>query len=947
MVRSVKAMKHLLVLIIATQALLLPATAQQRNILLIIADDFGTDSHSLYNSSPGAALPPTPNINSLKTTGVRFLNAYAQPTCSPTRASILTGRQPFRHGVTTAVTANDGQLMAAEFTLPRAFAANSSLGYSLAHLGKWHVTVGQNIANDPANIGGWPYYAGCLTGSLVGGSGGTGTYTAWTKTINGVTGTSNGTTTYATTDVTNDALSWIGARGTNPWFAWVAYNAPHTPFHKPPNNLHTYDTTLPTTWATLPINTTTANQRTHHNAAVEAMDTEIGRLLSGMTPAVRANTWIIFIGDNGTTNQIIQTPFSNLHSKDSLYEGGVRVPLLISGPGIVSPNRESTALVHAVDLYSTILEMAGINVTATQPAVKPIDSRSLMPLLQNQSEPARAAYSEESGAAIAAADSGRTVRIGDYKLIRFNDNSERLHLLTNDPDEQTNLLASTLTTPAQAAYAQLTAQLATYVSPANVLNLPVETAWQKTTGAEYARIYRTKERAAVGLSDTTWGPEGSVINGTQSVPTYAGIESIRVSANWVYVKGSSMPHYTMGPWYLNAARTQIFLNYPNQWEMLARIPRVPVPAVTRTNTNFGPIAIWVNTTIIHNQLDAFFWSGTADINTGARGTEYWTRNARLAEGLTFDPAGSHQPFTGESHHHISPFALRYEMGDHMDYNPTTHTYTEATTPPNHSPILGWNFDGYPIYGPYGYSTANNPNSGIRRMVSGFVPRDGSFGTTNLNTAGRATLPQWAIRSGHGISTANDAATGPNVSTAFPIGWYLQDFDYLGDLGYTQGTHFDLDESNGRWCVTPEFPSGIYAYFVSIDASFQPAYPYIIGRQYYGVKQGGNWAAASTVGFSSVESPNVTTYAGGPNALPKIDSTTVSGSNVTLTWDSAEGGIYSIESSANLTDWTTVPPVPAAGAAFQTQGTVPAASPTRSFHRVRINGVDPYDEIATP
>ena len=285
------------------------ASAQQRNVLLIIADDFGTDSHSLYNSSPGAVLAPTPNINALKTTGVQFRNAYALPTCSPTRATMLTGRHPFRHGVTTAVTANDGQLAAGEFTLPRAFAANSGLGYSLAHFGKWHLTVGTNIANDPANIAGWPHYAGCLTGTLVGGANGTGTYTAWTKTINGVTGATNGTTTYATTDVTNDALAWIGARGRNPWFAWVAYNAPHTPFHKPPNDLHTYDTTV-TNWANLPINNTAANQRTHYSAAVQAMDTEIGRLLNGLSPVVRENTWIIFIGDNGTTNQINQTPFS-------------------------------------------------------------------------------------------------------------------------------------------------------------------------------------------------------------------------------------------------------------------------------------------------------------------------------------------------------------------------------------------------------------------------------------------------------------------------------------------------------------------------------------------------------------------------------------------------------------------------------------------------------------
>ena len=711
--------------------LLTAAHAQQRNVLLIIADDLGTDSLALYNNSPGAALPPTPNIDALKANGVQFRNAYALPTCSPTRATMLTGRHPFRHGVTTAVTANDGQLMAGEFTLPRAFAANHSLGYGLAHFGKWHLSLSNNMANDPANIGGWPHFAGSLNGGLTGGNGGTGTYTAWTKTINGVTGANNSTTTYATTDTTNDTIDWITARGTNPWFAWVAYNAPHSPFHKPPANLHTYDTTVPG-WNTLPINT---NLRTHYNAAVQALDTEIGRLLASLTPAVRANTWVILIGDNGSPNQVIQPPFSNGHSKESLYEGGVRVPLLISGPGLVAPNREIPDVVHAVDLYSTILEMAGINVTATQPALKPIDSLSLLPLLQNQSAAPRFARSESSGTTVLPEDAGATVRFGDYKLIRFQDNTESLHFLPTDPDEQTNLLLGSLNNSAQAAYDSLTAQLDAAISPANILGKPVETAWQTITGSEYARIYRTQARALNGISDTTWAPEPAVgvRNGTQALPAYAGIDSIRVSANWVYVKGSSMPHYTMGPWYFDEEKTQRFVNYPNQWDMLARIPRQPAPAVTKTNTNFGPIAIWANTTIIHNQLDAFYWNGTADVNTAANGLEFWTRNARLAEGLTFDPAGSHQPFTGESHHHISPFALRYEMGDHMNYNPTTHTYTEAATPPLHSPILGWSFDGYPIYGPYGYSTANNPNSGIRRIVSGFVPRDGNFGTTNLNT----------------------------------------------------------------------------------------------------------------------------------------------------------------------------------------------------------------------
>lgn len=916
------------------------ACGQHRNVLLIIADDMGVDSHGLYNGAPGATLPPTPNIDALKTSGVQFLNAYAHATCSPTRASILTGRAPWQHGVTTAVTATSGQLMAGEFTLPRAFQAVPSPDYALAHFGKWHLTLGAFMENDPANAGGWPHYAGSLNGGLTGGNGGTGTYTAWTKTINGVTGAENSTTTYATTDTTNDALAWIQSQGSQPWFAWVAYNAPHSPFHKPPNDLHTYDTTVPN-WNTLPINT---NLKTHFHAAIEAMDTEIGRLLAGID---LSNTWVVFIGDNGTPPQTIQTPYTNDHAKNTLYEGGMRVPLLIRGPGVISPDRVESQPVHATDLYATILDMAGIDFTSIQPVEKPVESISLMPILLNESVSPRIVSSSSSGGNLTAQQSGTTARSGDFKYIRFGDNTESLFNIADDPNEQVNLLLNTLNQSASHAYALLVSDVDGQFAPPNLLGAPVETQWQKFNGAEYARIYRTQTRALNGISDTTWAPEGPVRNGRQDVPAYAGLESVRICANWVYAKGSGLPHYTMGPWYFDSQKTQLFVNYPNQWDMLIRIPRRPQPATVRTNTNFGPTAVWVNTAIIHNQLDAFYWNGTEDVDDNAAGTEYWTRNARLAEGPTFDPAGAHQPFTGESHHHISPFALRYELGDHMDYNPSTHTYSEASGTPSHSPILGWSFDGYPIYGPYGYNTANDPNNGIRRMVSGFVPRDGNFGTTNLNTEGRTSLPAWAIRSGHGNSPVADATTGPTVSTAFPIGWYLQDFDYLGEHGYTQGTHFDLDECNGRWCVTPEYPQGIYAYFVTIDASFQPAYPYIIGRQYYGVKQGGNYAAASTVGFNGVDAPHVTTYTGGANSVTRIDSIGKSGGNVVLRWDSAEGGNYLVESSADLTDWTTIPQVPVHGTAFQTESTLPAAGPERSFHRVRFDGVDAYDVIDTP
>ena len=200
--------------------------ATTNNILLIIADDYGADSSRLYNSpASGASLPPTPNIISLAQQGVVFRNGYAQPVCSPTRATIITGQHAFRSGIGDVVGMGTPTLTMAHYTLPEAFAANPSLNYARGQFGKWHL---HNGPNSPTNVGGWQHYAGGLTGGLS-------SYTNWTKTVNGVQ-TANYTN-YRTTDVATDTVNWIQGRGTQPWLAWVAFNAPHSPLHVPPASL--------------------------------------------------------------------------------------------------------------------------------------------------------------------------------------------------------------------------------------------------------------------------------------------------------------------------------------------------------------------------------------------------------------------------------------------------------------------------------------------------------------------------------------------------------------------------------------------------------------------------------------------------------------------------------------------------------------------------------------
>ena len=434
------------------------STQAASNVLLIIADDFGVDASALYNTSPSASVAPTPNLANLAANGVRFTNAYAYPTCSPTRSAILTGRYGFRTGtgdVISAAAANS--LQAAEFTLPDAFAANGALGYQLKHFGKWHLTsgAGQAVNMSPSTVGGWPAFSGYMSGAL-------NSYTSWPKvTTNGTpAGTSTvTTTTYATTDIVNDATSWIQAQNaaSKPWFAWVAFSAPHTPFHLPsPTTLCPHYTNLSGT--TQDIN---ANQRSYYNAAVEAMDTEIGRLLATVD---FSNTTVIFLGDNGTPAQVVQTPVPSGHGKDTLYEGGIHVPMIIRSPNGVAPGRTSDVLTSVSDLYPTILEAAGITPATTVPSSVTLDGQSLLPVLLNQGFTRTRLYAEQFDAS-QPTTGGRTLRDDRYKIIRYNTGTDSFYDLQADPSETTNLLTggiNTMTATQQSYYYRLKFEIARY-----------------------------------------------------------------------------------------------------------------------------------------------------------------------------------------------------------------------------------------------------------------------------------------------------------------------------------------------------------------------------------------------------------------------------------------------------------------------------------------------------
>jgi hypothetical protein len=422
--------------------------------------------------------------------------------------------------------------------------------------------------------------------------------------------------------------------------------------------------------------------------------------------------------------------------------------------------------------------------------------------------------------------------------------------------------------------------------PVSALADPRLTSWYTLNPSQAARLYRSDADLAAGQTETTWS------NGrqTQAQPVQTGIRQILYSTNWIYIGSSGLPSQVMGPWYLDADRTREFPNLPTDQHMIFCLPRHPVMQNSFGFQHLGEIGITVDGVRIFDANDSFSYSNAdgrdADPRAGimGHGDQFWERDAMVNEGVTFDPGMGHQQNWGTYHYHAEAIALRYELGDHVDFDPATKTYREsAGAPEKHSPIIGWLRDGYPLYGPYGYSNPTNPASGVRRMISGFVPRNGENGSDDLAQTGRTTLPAWAAREWGRSAALTDDQTGPNVSAYYPIGHYLQDYAYLGDLGKVRGRDFDLDELNGRWCVTPEFPQGTYAYFTTIDASGKPVYPYAMGKHFRGRPTGGlarSLHESVTAYFTSTAAAPA-----GTGAAPPQNATT------SLIWHPTNGGDY--------------------------------------------------------
>ncbi|MFN0189269.1 MAG: YHYH protein [Bacteroidia bacterium] len=292
------------------------------------------------------------------------------------------------------------------------------------------------------------------------------------------------------------------------------------------------------------------------------------------------------------------------------------------------------------------------------------------------------------------------------------------------------------------------------------------------------------------------------------------VQMVQYNTTNVYIRTTGLPSYVTGP-FLDGNPSLA----TNQ-NAIFRFPLTPVQntgnAVTTTPGNIG---LFINGVALFDYRDGVAWNATTNALCGGPGnppcpggmgaTQAWNRDAIVAEKGGFDCAKAH-PAMGNYHHHQNPSAFNLDLLVISTvcnlYNADGLYVIDSTT---HSPLIGFAYDGFPIYGAYGYQNANGSGP-IVRIKSSYQLR-------NITT--RTTSP-----------TGGAVTAGPVVSTTYPLGYFREDYEYIPT---TTATPDYLDEHNGRFCVTPEYPNGIYCYFATVDANWNSAYPYVVGPTFYG------------------------------------------------------------------------------------------------------------------
>ena len=340
------------------------------HIVVLIADDLGVKEAPCHSEKVRM-----PFLQSKCASSLVFTRAYTHPYCTSSRATLLTGRHPFRHGADD-VRSHATKLPPSETTLAELIVASSVEDYQTAAFGKWHLADDQNGDLKNPNIQGFEYFEGTPRQHY------TYHYFDYDWYINGkMVGRQSE---YKTTKITDAVLSYFQIYAKEkPQFAVVSFTNPHLPYHVPPANLHSYghlpENSLKRTLSEKPgPSQYRANRREprldpYYFAMLEALDSEIERLVKTLLHQANRPVIFIFLGDNGSAAEVYQSPNNDLiRSKATLYDGGVRVPLMIwsSHPQAFPINvYSSDRLIHLADLFPTIGELAGVpklSITATQ-----------------------------------------------------------------------------------------------------------------------------------------------------------------------------------------------------------------------------------------------------------------------------------------------------------------------------------------------------------------------------------------------------------------------------------------------------------------------------------------------------------------------------------------------------------------------------------------------------
>lgn len=290
----------------------------------------------------------------------------------------------------------------------------------------------------------------------------------------------------------------------------------------------------------------------------------------------------------------------------------------------------------------------------------------------------------------------------------------------------------------------------------------------------------------------------------------ANVQSVVYGSTFVYVSCSGIPSYVIGP-YLDGNPNQGG-NNNNKY----KFPLNPVQNTgTPTPTNAGTIGVFINGVSLFDYRDGVSYSSATGANAGGpgggMGDNVWNRDAIRAERAGFDCAKGH-PAGTNYHHHQNPSAFNLDLdviSNICNLYLADGLYVIDSTV--HSPLIGFAYDGFPIYGAYGYKNANG-TGGIVRMKSSYSLR--SITTRTLYADG------------------TDVTDGPVVSATHPLGEYREDYQYNPTSAATPDY---LDEHNGRFCITPEYPAGTYCYFATVDENWNSFYPYVVGPTFYGTK----------------------------------------------------------------------------------------------------------------